>query len=347
MTREVGKFDMLAGMRVLVTGGTGKVGRLFVPALVGRGAQVSLLTRNVERARALGPSASVDCRAGDLTGPVTLPAALERIACVFHLASYSPAPDEPDIYEAPSHWPVTAEGTENLVQAAVAAGVERLVYLSSVKAMGDAVAASGSPADDLTPPAPESLYGRAKLAAEQSVLAAGTTAGLHVCVLRLPMVYGLAGEGNISRMIAAVARNRFPPWPRIENRRSAIHVQDAIEAAMLVATHPNAEGKTYLVTDGASYSTRWLYEQIRISLGRGVPGWVVPRWVLGTAATMGTLLEKLSGRRMPLDREGLRKLTGDAWFSSERIRTELGFVPRHSLEKEIPRMVREYLDSAR
>jgi nucleoside-diphosphate-sugar epimerase len=46
---------------------------------------------------------------------------------------------------------------------------------------------------------------------------------------------------------------------------------------------------------------------------------------------------------MPLDREGLGKLTGDAWFSSERIRDELGFRPRHNLEQEIPRMVRDYL----
>lgn len=347
MTPAEGRPDPLAGMPVLVTGATGKVGRLLVPVLVRRGAQVSVLTRDPERARALSGLAGANCRAGDLTDPAALPAALEGVACVFHLASYSPTPEESDIYAAPGHWPMTAEGTDNLVRAALAAGVERLVYLSSVKAMGDAVAATGTPADEATPPAPESLYGRAKLAAEQSVLAAGATSGMHVCVLRLPMVYGLAGEGNIARMIEAVAKNRFPPWPRIENRRSAIHVQDAIAAALLVATHPQSGRKTYLVTDGASYSTRWLYEQIRYSLGRDVPGWAVPRWVLGTAATMGTVLEKLSGRRMPLDREGLRKLTGDAWFSSERIRTELGFVSRHSLEEEIPRMVREYLDSPR
>ena len=347
MTLAHGTPDPLAGMPVLVTGATGKVGRLLVPVLVGRGAQVYLLTRDPERARTLSGLAGANCRAGDLTAPASLPAALKGISCVFHLASYSPTPEEPDIYEAPSHWPVTAEGTANLVQAAVVAGVERLVYLSSVKAMGDLVAATGTPAEEGALPAPESLYGRAKLAAEQSVLAAGTTARLHVCVLRLPMVYGLAGEGNIARMIEAVAKNRFPPWPKIENRRSAIHVRDAIAAALLVATHPQAGGKTYLVTDGASYSTRGLYERIQGALGRDVPGWAVPRWVLGTAATMGTLLEKLSRRRMPLDREGLRKLTGDAWFSSERIRAELGFVPRHSLEEEIPRMVREYLDGSR
>jgi UDP-glucose 4-epimerase len=337
----------LSGAQVLVTGATGKIGRQLVGALLEQGAEVSVLTRFPGRARELWPSEYVGCRRGDLTIPATLPAALHEIACIFHLASYSPAPDEPDIYEAPGHWPVTAVGTANLVRAALDARVRRLVYLSSVKAMGDGLSAGKSkPVDEGVRPEPDSLYGRAKLAAEQSVIGAGGSGRLHACVLRLPMIYGLAGEGNIARMIAAVAKDRFPPWPRIENRRSALHVKDAIAAAVLAATHPRANGKTYLVTDGASYSTRWLYEQIRLALGREIPRWTTPYWVIWSAALAGTSLEGLSGWRMPLDREGLRKLAGDAWFSSDQIRTELGFRPVHSLKEEIPLMTRAYLDAA-
>ena len=346
MSAPSSKAETLAGARVLVTGATGKVGRLLVLALLERGAQPYVLTRVPERAHALWPADSVQCRHADLTDPATLPAALRGIACIFHLASYSPAQGEPNIYEAPGHWPVTAEGTANLVQCAGAAGVRRLLYMSSVKAMGDAAAATGRAIGEETPPKPDSLYGRSKLAAERSILRAGRSGALQACVLRLPMVYGLVGEGNIARMIAAVAKDRFPPWPRIENRRSAVHVEDAIAAALLAATHPRASGKTYLVTDGTCYSTRWLYEQIRRALNREVPAWTTPLWLLWAAATTGTLLEKVSGRRLPLDREGLRKLTGDAWFSSERIRAELGFRPQHNLKEEIPKMVREHLDNA-
>jgi nucleoside-diphosphate-sugar epimerase len=122
-----------------------------------------------------------------------------------------------------------------------------------------------------------------------------------------------------------------------------VHVHDLVAAALLAARHPRANGRLYLVTDGGAYSTRWLYEGIRTALGRPVPAWAVPLWVLRALASGGTLLERLSGRRMPLDLEGLGKLTGNAWFSSERIRAELGFRPRHSLEREIPEMVRDYL----
>lgn len=347
MDPEVPKPAPVGGNRVLVTGATGAIGRLLVPVLLQRGAGVSVLTRHPERAPVLwsgtgAPARGVDCRVADLEDPGTLAPALQDIDCVFHLASYTPPATEIELYEAPGHWRVTAVGTQNLVQAAQETGVGRLVFLSSVKAMGDRLADKGKALDEAARPAPDSLYGRAKLAAERSVLAADT-GGMHVCVLRLPMVYGLKGTSNLSRMIAAVARNRFPPWPRIENRRSAVHVSDAIAAMLLAAFHPEAAGRTYLVTDGIGYSTRWLYERVLVALGRTPPAWATPYWVLWSAATLGTVLERLSGRRMPLDREGLAKLTADAWFCSDRIRTELGFEPRYRLDEVIPLMVREYL----
>jgi len=66
-----------------------------------------------------------------------------------------------------------------------------------------------------------------------------------------------------------------------------------------------------------------------------------------TLVTGATWLEKRFHGRMPFNREDLRKLTEDAWFSSDRIRTELGFGPRHDLEAEIPLMVKEYLGRGR
>jgi nucleoside-diphosphate-sugar epimerase len=122
-----------------------------------------------------------------------------------------------------------------------------------------------------------------------------------------------------------------------------VHVLDVIAAALLAAADPRSDGRVYLLTDGAPYSTRWLYERIRRALGRPVPVWTVPLWFLRSAAAAGTLAQQVLGRRLPLDREGLSKLTGDAWFSSERIRAELGFRPRHSLAAAIPEMVREHL----
>lgn len=328
---------------VLVTGATGAIGRRLVAALLDAGAQVAVLTRSAQRVRDLDWADRVICREGDLTLPATLEAACSGIETLFHLASYNPGPSEPDSYESPRHWAVTVEGTQSLIAAAVAAGVSRIVYLSSIKAMGDLAGAGGVPADETSPPQPACLYGRAKLRAEQALHEAAARHGLHVCVLRLPMVYGLGAQGNIARLIQAIARGRFPPWPRVANRRSAIHVEDVVAATRLVAEDPRARGQTYLVTDGRAYSTRWLYEQICAALGRRPPAWTVPLWLLRAAAAVGTRLEGATGRAMPLTRTGLDKLTGDAWFSSEKIARELGYRPAFSLETEIPRLVDDYL----
>jgi UDP-glucose 4-epimerase len=142
------------------------------------------------------------------------------------------------------------------------------------------------------------------------VLELGRTRGIQVAVLRLPMVYGLAGQGNVARLIDAVARGRFPPWPRIENRRSAVHVEDAIRAALLLARDPGAAGQVYLVTDGQPYPTRWLYGQIRRALGQPVPSWSVPLWLLGAVAASGSLAERASGRTHAADPGGVLKSHG-------------------------------------
>jgi nucleoside-diphosphate-sugar epimerase len=331
---------------ILVTGATGQVGRALVSALLHEGESVSVLTRVPESARDLWPDQPVAVRVGDLTEPSSLESVCDGIETVFHLASYAPRSDEPDLYNAPSHWPVTAGGTANLMARVADSSVKRLVYLSTVKAMGDQAGARGRPADETLTPAPDTLYGRAKLAAEQRVLATGQATDIQASVLRLPMVYGLDGKGNLARMIAAIAAGRFPPWPRIDNHRSAIHVADVVDAARLVARHPASDGETYCVTDGRGYSTRWIYERILLALDRPLPRWAVPWWMLQAAAAGGTLGERLLGRRLPLTLDGLAKLTGDAWYSSEKLERMLGFMPRHSLDTEIPRLVRRQADRA-
>lgn len=325
---------------VLVTGATGQVGRILVAALLAEGCAVAVLTRSPKAARRLWPNGAVSVREADLTDPATLNASLAGIDTLFHLASYAPAPGEPDLYNAPRHWDVTVSGTANLLADPSAVCLKRLVYVSTVKAVGDAAGALGRPASENDAAQPDTLYGRAKLAAERHVMDVGRRQGIQTSVMRLPMVYGLDGAGNLARMIAAVAARRFPPWPQIDNHRSAIHVADAVRAAIGIARSGECAGQVYFVTDGRGYSTRWMYEQILIALGRPIPRWTVPAWLLHFGAWGGTLAEWMLRRRMPLTHAGLDKLIGDAWFSSDKLDRTLGFTPRHSLADEIPRLVR-------
>jgi UDP-glucose 4-epimerase len=218
------------------------------------------------------------------------------------------------------------------------------VFLSSVKAMGEGGADC---LDESAVPAPASHYGRAKRDAEQLVLAASRRDGMHVCVLRLPLVYGPGNKGNIPRMIEAIDRGRFPPLPEVHNRRSMVHVNDVVQALLCAAESPAASGQIYIVTDGHSYSTREIFVAICEALGRRVPAWTVPAWFLGTGARFGDVLERITRRRMPVNTVMLDKLLGSACYRSDKIRDQLGFMPRYSLFDALPEMIAEYRAGAR
>jgi nucleoside-diphosphate-sugar epimerase len=124
-------------------------------------------------------------------------------------------------------------------------------------------------------------------------------------------------------------------------------VRDAVNAVVLAATDGRAAGEIYLVTDGMAYSTRWMYEQIRLALGRTIPCWAVPLWCWRGAAQVGSALQRLSGKALPLTTEAFSKLADDAWFSSRKIREELRFDSTYRLDTELPKIVQAYVDEAK
>ncbi len=335
-------FDELDHAAVLVTGATGFIGRHLVEALRSRNAVVHALVRHGSRApRTSWPAGAVIERHGDFDRPQTLDGLCVGVETVFHIAGYSGL--EPDGAAENVHWQVTVEGTRALLAQARKAGVRRFVFVSSVKAMGEG---GVTRLDESSPAAPVSPYGRAKLEAEKLVLETGITHGMHVYVLRLPLVYGRDNKGNIPHMVAAIDRGWFPPLPEVGNKRSMVHVDDVVQAMLLAATNLSAADKVYIVTDGQAYSTRQIYEWTCAALQRPVPRWTLPLPLLRFAAHMGDMIGRVSGRRFVLDTDALDKLIGSAWYSSEKIRQELNYRPVYTLRDALPEMVAEYKKSA-
>jgi nucleoside-diphosphate-sugar epimerase len=322
---------------VLITGASGFIGQRLLAHLVELRIPVRVLVRDPEKFRANLPRESI--YPGDLVAPETLAGVCAGIDTVYHLAGYAHAQSKGESGDALKHERVTVEGTRHLLEDAARHRVRRVLYVSSVKAMGE-----GGPAclDETTEALPTSVYGRTRLAAEKMVHAAGTPPGVHACVLRLPLVYGRGSKGNLLRLIAAIDRGWFPPVPRIENRRSMVHVDDVVRALLLAAANPQARGQTYIVTDGEVYSTRMIYEWVCIALGRTVPTWSVPISLLRLTARLGDAIGRLSHKPFPINSGALEKLLGSAWYSSKKISHELGFTPEHTLKEAIPEMVASY-----
>lgn len=193
--------------------------------------------------------------------------------------------------------------------------------------------------DELCSAPPDTPYGQSKLAAEKLLLDGNYVP--HPVALRPCLVYGPTPKGNLEKMIVAVKRGRFPPLPEIGNKRSMVHVDDVIAAALLAAEHPAAKGQVFIVADNEPFSTRQLFDWICMAAGRKVPRWTIPRWTLRLFGRVGDVIGHVRGRRFVFDSDALAKLTGSAWYSSAKLQRELGWKPRHTLRETMPEVLRE------
>ncbi|MGA1205151.1 MAG: NAD-dependent epimerase/dehydratase family protein [Opitutales bacterium] len=309
--------------KVLVTGATGFLGRILCSRLQETNAEVVAVGRSTQE----GPWSSF--RELDLAADPVPENLLAGVGTIYHLASKAHAVTESES-AAGTYRPVIVTGTQKLLEAASQAGVERFIYVSSVKAMGEGNPKGLPlvPMDESWPNIPQGPYGLAKSEAEACVRKSNIQ---HSVILRPVMVYGPGEKGNLPRMVQAVRRRRFPPLPNCGNRRSMIHVDDLVEFMIRATGCPTAAGKTYILAGTDALSTRELYDAIRRSLGMKEIDWSIPMPLLGFAAGLGSLAGALVGRRWPLDRETLGKLTGSAWYSSALAIKDLDYEPVHTV----------------
>lgn len=304
----------------LVSGASGFIGSRLIAAIRGAGHNCRALVRH--------PVQDNNSVIADLADMQSLRSACVGTEAVFHCAGYAHAFSALSGDDAERHQEINFEGTCNLVEAAGQVGVRRFVFLSSVKAMAEPGA---SCADEDWSGEPVTAYGQAKRAAEAEVLAAGKRYGMHVVNLRLAMVYGSGGRGNLERMGRLVQRGWFPPLPETGNHRSLVHVDDVVVAMRRVADDDRANGRTYIVAAPEAPSGRELYDALRGALGMPRCNWSVPESVLRLAGRVGDGLEVFSRRRLPLDSEVLDRLLGSAWYSPARVERELGWRAKVSL----------------
>ena len=303
--------------RYVVTGASGFIGRRLCEALRQRGHVTAVL-----RVAQTGPWN--DAIIANLERDDIPAHAFDNAHAVLHLAGHAHA-----VAERPSdierYTRVNVDGTRRVLDAALASGVRRVVLASSVKAMGE-----GDGDTRLSP------YGESKRQAEDLVLRGGVS---EPVVLRLSLVYGPGVEGNVGGMLRAVKGYRFPPPPRVPNRRAMVHVDDVVQALIAAGEHPRAVGQTIVIGDGVEYSTRDIYDAMNAALGRPSPSWVLPEACWRALAVAGDAAGAITHRRAPFDSAAYRKLFESAWYEPGDMRSLLGIVPRLTLEDALPGML--------
>jgi len=239
--------------KVATTGASGFVGRALVDMLRGRGVPM------------------VDLGRADLSAP-----ALGGVDVVIHMAglAHRGAPDAD--FDAVNH-----RLTRHLLDAAIAQGVRRFVFVSSIHA-----ATADTP------------YGRSKRDAETAIAARSDE--IETVIVRPPLVYGRDARANFAKLLRLCDTPLPLPFGAVDNRRSLVGRTNLCDALLFLAAHPGAAGGTFPVADGPPLSLADMTRLIRRALGRparlvGVP---VPLLraaltAIGQGSLAGQLLDDL------------------------------------------------------
>jgi nucleoside-diphosphate-sugar epimerase len=306
----------VTGKNIFVTGSTGFVGRSLCELLL-KDFNVSGSVWIAESSKNL--PAGVQAAPVESIGPDTdWSNALAGIDIVIHLAARVHVMDETSEDPLIAYRQVNVAGTENLARQAAAHGVRRLVFLSSVKVHGEECDVSYSEKSRLTPQDP---YGISKLEAENILRKIAAETELEVVIIRPPLVYGPGVKANFLRLLRMVARGVPLPLASITNARSLVYLGNLIDAIITCATHPQASGQTYLISDGEDVSTPMLIRQMAAALNR-------PARLIPFPPSLMRLAGKVTGKKMAVDR-----LLGSLLVDSSKIRRELGWKPPFTMEE--------------
>ena len=303
--------------RVLVTGGQGFVGKALAAGALSKGFTVRVSSRQklIPSERCLEFS-----QVGDLGPKTDWLAALRDVDVVVHCAGRAHvmkdmASDPLAVFRA-----VNFEGTLNLARQAIAAGVKRFVFLSSIGVNG-VQSLLGKPFSDTEKPNPHNAYSLSKWEAEQGLVLVGEETGLEVVIIRPPLVYGPNAPGNFGSLVRLLQRRVPLPLGAIHNQRSLVALDNLVDLIVTCLTHPAAANQTFLVSDGEDVSTTELL--LRMGQAMNLPARLIP--------VPAGLLEQAAA--LVGKRDMAQRLCGSLQVDIQKTRQLLGWKPPLTLDQ--------------
>ncbi len=305
-------------MKALVTGASGFVGAALARTLLGAGWRVRVLTRAGSDRRNLR-ALTVENIVGDLTDPASLERAVADCDAVFHAAADYRlwVPDPQTMYRA------NVDGTRHLIEAAHRAGVQRIVYTSSVACIG--LPEDGSPGTESTPVALGEMVGhykRSKFLAERVALEAAE-AGAPVVIVNPAAPVGPRDvkPTPTGQIVLDAALGRTPAY--VDTGLNIVHVDD-VAAGHVLAFHHGRIGERYIL-GGENLPLREILVQITRLAGRSPPRLKLPHAVVLPIAYVAEGIARLTGRPTRVTVDSVRMARKRMYFSSDKAVRELGY----------------------
>ena len=313
-------------MTVLVTGATGFVGAAVVRALSSSGERVRVLVRPGSDRRNLD-GVDVEPVDGDITITDTLTSAMAGCRFIFHVAAdyrlWVPDPE--------SMYATNVDGSVNVIEAAAAAGVEKVVYTSSVATLG--VNSDGTPADEETPVSVDDMIGhykRSKYLAEAAVGARARELGLALVTVNpsTPVGPGDVKPTPTGQIILDAAAGRTPAY--VDTGLNVVHVDD-VAAGHVLALKSGTPGQRYIL-GGTDLSLREILSLVAAQTGRSAPFVRLPHWFARSIAHLSEGWAGLTGTTPRVTLDGVRMAAKHMYFSSAKASRELGYRARPPTE---------------
>jgi dihydroflavonol-4-reductase len=307
-----------SAQKVGLTGATGFVGRHVAQLLARGGHRVRCLVREHSDTQFLeGLGADFEFVTGDVLEPRTLDAFCEGADWLIHCAGYR------DFWHASRefYFELNCRGAENVMRAALAANVKKIVHVSTPLAYGTP---SEMPFDEDSPAGPQhSDYARSKYLGDCAVWGLFEEKGLPLTIVYLAAVIG-AGDPRPTMEVRRFAQGRIPALVGADTAFIYVHVRDAALAIVRAAENPNSVGQRYLV-GGERATTREYFQIISDLTGVPLPRFEVPNAVILPLARMLTAIARWTGRRPLVPEDIIRTaLAGSLLFDGSKAERELG-----------------------
>lgn len=307
-------------MKVLITGGTGFIGSRLAIRCAEDGHQVAVLGREdaseveIESRKSLA-NRGIDVIVGSVTDRDRMFEITSDKNVVFHLAAAQHEMNVPDeVFRN-----VNVEGTRNMLEACIEAGVERFVHGSSIGVYDRDVTRI---VDESTPLKPDNIYGVTKAEGEDVVRAYFDRQ--PSTIIRISETYG-PGDRRLLKLFRGIKKGVFFVIGNGRNIHQLIYVDDLVDGLLLSAEHPSAVSETFVLAGNERLTTDEMVSAIAEAVGVAPKSWRAPLWPFMAAATVLETTLRPLGIQPPLHRRRMDFFTKSFQISTKKAQETLGF----------------------
>lgn len=326
--------EVAGGQMVLVTGGTGFVGRSLVERLVQRGVRVRVLARRYVTRWRYQPN--IELLRGDIGDPQVLSAALDGINAVYHLAAATQGNWE-------TYQRVTVDGSRRLLQAIAQRGGGRVVFVSSVSVYsGQAISDGALVTEDfpLDGSGTRGPYARAKIEAERVAQQYLSAPGLKLTIVRPGLIYGPGMKNPLPGTALGLIPKVWLVLGRGDKPLPLIYIDDVTRLLIAIMDDHRAAGKVYNLVTPEMPTQNEYFACYRRVYGKHPPLLRFPAKSMIPLLALSDRVLKLRSGRDPKRRETLRRALRPVRYSGARLAQELDLTPEIRLDQGLGLMSR-------